>query len=111
MVQTACSNTVLQTIVPDDKRGRVMSFFLMAFLGTAPFGSLLAGAISGRIGVTPTIAIGGASCLVGAVWFARGLPVFHETIRPIYVNLGLIAETQVAESEIAVLRLVEDEAE
>jgi MFS family permease len=109
MVQTACSNTVLQTVVPDEKRGRVMSFFLMAFLGTAPFGSLLAGAISGRIGVTPTIGIGGAACLAGAFWFARGLPTFHETIRPIYVNLGLIAETQVAESEIAVLRLVEDE--
>jgi MFS family permease len=111
MVQTACSNTVLQTIVPDDKRGRVMSFFLMAFLGTAPFGSLLAGALSGRIGAPTTIAAGGAACLAGALWFARGLPAFHETIRPIYVNLGLIAETQVAESEIAVLRLVEDEGE
>jgi hypothetical protein len=86
-----------------------MSFFLMAFLGTAPFGSLLAGAISGHIGVPPTIAVGGAACLGGALWFARGLPTFHETIRPIYVNLGLIAETQVAEAEIAVLRLVEDE--
>jgi MFS family permease len=108
MVQAACSNTVLQTIVPDEKRGRVMSFFLMAYLGTAPFGSLIAGALSGRIGAPMTIAIGGACSALGALWFARGLDTFHETIRPIYVDLGLITETQVAEAEIAALALVDD---
>jgi MFS family permease len=109
MVQAACSNTVIQTIVPDDKRGRVMSFFLMAYLGTAPFGSLIAGALSGRIGAPRTLAIGGTCCMVGALVFARGLQTFHDTIRPIYINLGLLTETQVAEAEIAALRIAEDE--
>lgn len=109
MVQAACSNTVLQTIVPDDKRGRVMSFFLMAYLGAAPIGSLIAGALSGRIGAPWTLAIGGTSCLGGALWFAGRLRSFQATIRPIYVDLGLIMETQVAEAEIAALVMVEDE--
>lgn len=109
MVQAACSNTVLQTIVPDEKRGRVMSFFLMAYLGTAPFGSLIAGALSGRFGAPVTTAVGGVCCIAGALWFAGGLKSFHETIRPIYVDLGLITETQVAEAEIAALALVDDE--
>lgn len=109
MVQAACSNTVLQTIVPDDKRGRVMSFFLMAYLGAAPLGSLVAGALSGRIGAPWTLAIGGASCLGGALWFAGGLRSFQAAIRPIYVDLGLIMETQVAEAEMAVIAMNEDE--
>jgi MFS family permease len=109
MVQAACSNTVLQTIVPDEKRGRVMSFFLMAYLGTAPFGSLIAGALSARIGVPWTLAVGGGCCSVGALWFAGGLKSFHETIRPIYVDLGLVTETQVAEAEMAALALIADD--
>jgi MFS family permease len=109
MVQSASSNTVLQTIVPDEKRGRVMSLFLMAFLGTAPFGSLVAGALSGRIGAPMTLAIGGACCTAGAMWFSGGLKSFNETIRPIYVDLGLVAETQVAEAELGALSLIEDD--
>jgi MFS family permease len=108
MVQAACSNTVLQTIVPDEKRGRVMSFFLMAYLGTAPFGSLIAGALTGRMGAPLTLALGGGCCAIGALWFAGGLKEFHETIRPVYIDLGLITETQVAETEIAALALVDD---
>jgi MFS family permease len=108
MVQAACSNTVLQTIVPDDKRGRVMSFFLMAYLGTAPLGSLLAGALSGRIGAPATLALGGVCCLAAAGWFVRQLDEFHETIRPIYLNLGLITETQVAEAEMGALAVEEE---
>ena len=109
MVQSASSNTVLQTIVPDDKRGRTMSFFLMAYLGAAPIGSLVAGALSGLIGAPLTLFIGGAACLGGAVWFASGLSEFHETIRPIYIDLGLITETQVAEAELAALSLLDGE--
>jgi MFS family permease len=108
MVQAACSNTVLQTIVPDEKRGRVMSFFLMAYLGTAPFGSLMAGAMTGRMGAPLTLALGGACCAIGALWFAGGLKSFHETIRPVYIDLGLITETQVAEAEIAALALIDE---
>lgn len=109
MVQSASSNTVLQTIVPDDKRGRTMAFFLMAYLGAAPIGSLIAGALSGLIGAQLTLFIGGAACLGGALWFASGLKDFHETIRPIFIDLGLITETQVAEAELAALTLLDDE--
>src|SRR4051812_16965054 len=70
MQQMAASNTILQTIVPDDKRGRVMSFYSIAFQGIAPFGSLFAGMIANRVGPPLTLAIGGALCLVAAGWFA-----------------------------------------
>ena len=63
MQQMAASNTILQTIVEEDKRGRVMSFYAMAFLGMAPFGSLLAGVLAARVGAPLTLAIGGAVCL------------------------------------------------
>ena len=66
MVQMASSNTVIQTIVDDEKRGRVMSFYMMAFLGTAPFGSLIAGSLSSRIGAPNTLLVGGVCCLIGA---------------------------------------------
>ena len=73
MVQIASCNTLLQTIVEDSKRGRVMAFFLMAYFGTMPFGSLAAGAVSTRIGAPYTLALGGALCLAGAAWFAMML--------------------------------------
>ncbi len=79
MVLIASSNTLLQTVVEDGKRGRVMAFFLMAYFGTTPFGSLAAGAISARIGAPYTLAISGLLCLGGAAWFASALPSFaHE---------------------------------
>ena len=92
MAQIASSNTILQTIVEDDKRGRVMSFFTMAFIGMAPFGSLLAGAVASSIGARNTLLVGGLSCLVGAALFARELPRLREKVRPIYVRKGIIRE-------------------
>jgi len=74
MVQMASSNTILQTIVTEDKRGRVMSFYSMAFQGVAPFGSLFAGALAGLIGPDRTVVVGGVACLVGALLFALELP-------------------------------------
>lgn len=90
MVQVASSNTLLQTIVEDTKRGRVMAFFLMAYFGTTPFGSLVAGAASARIGAPLTLAIGGALCLAGVAWFATTLPSLHRDIHPIFSRLGVI---------------------
>jgi MFS family permease len=92
MVQMAGSNTFLQTVVHDDKRGRIMSLYTMAFIGVAPFGSLLAGALADRIGAAITIASGGLVCLVGVLLFARRIPVFRELVRPIYQELGIIPE-------------------
>jgi MFS family permease len=90
MTQMASSNTIVQTIVDDDKRGRVMSFFMMAFLGTAPFGSLLAGSMAERFGAPRTLLFGGACCLIGAAWFARGLKDIRDSIRPIYRRMGIL---------------------
>ncbi|MDQ1316885.1 MAG: transporter, partial [Candidatus Poribacteria bacterium] len=73
MVQNVSSNTLIQTIVDDDKRGRVMSFHSMAFMGIAPFGSLLAGSLASKIGAPNTLIIGGIACLFGAIAFASQL--------------------------------------
>jgi len=92
IMQMTASNTILQTIVDDDKRGRVMSFYTMAFMGTAPFGSLLAGYLASIIGAPDTLLIGGVSCIIGAVIFARKLPGIKATIRPVYIRLGILSE-------------------
>jgi MFS family permease len=92
MVQMAASNTVLQTIVEEDKRGRVMSFYTMAFMGTAPFGSLLAGSVAERIGAPHTLLFGGLGCIAGALWFAFSLPALRRDVRPIYVRIGVLPE-------------------
>src|SRR4029078_4008375 len=84
MVQMAVSNTILQTVVDSDKRGRVMSFYTMAFMGTAPFGSLIAGAGAERIGAPRTLLFGGIGCILGAAWFATSLPALRRDVRPIY---------------------------
>jgi MFS family permease len=90
MVQMAASNTVLQTVVDDDKRGRVMSFYTMALVGTAPFGSLFAGATAARFGAPVTLLVGGAACLGGAALFTRALPRLRKLIRPVYERLGIL---------------------
>ena len=85
----------------DEKRGRVMSFYMMAFLGTAPFGSLIAGWLSTRIGAPHTLARRRrrAACWA-ALWFARRLPSIRAAVRPIYVRLGILPAmtTGIAES-------------
>jgi MFS family permease len=92
MLQMAASNTLLQTIVDEDKRGRVMSLFAMAFFGTAPFGSLLAGALASRMGPENTILVGGLVCLFAAAVFLRSLPRLRNAVRPIYVRMGILPE-------------------
>ena len=92
IMQMASSNTLIQTIVDDDKRGRVMSFYMMAFVGAAPFGSLLAGGLASSIGAPNTLIIGGVSCVIGAIAFARKLHDLRKKIHPIYVKLGIISE-------------------
>ncbi len=99
MRHLASSNTILQTIVTDDKRGRVMAYYAMAFQGIAPFGSLAAGALAAKIGAPRTIMIGGAACLCGALWFASRLPVLRRVLRPIYAGLGILPAAPVSSPE------------
>jgi MFS family permease len=93
MVQMASTNTILQTIVTPQLRGRVMAFYTMAFLGTVPVGSLLAGILADRLGAQTTIRLGGIACLTGATWFALKLPQFRAAVRPIYIERGILPPT------------------
>ena len=91
--QFAGCNTILQTIVEEDKRGRVMSLFIMTSIGTIPFGSLLAGSIAQVVGTPQTIRISGLLCIFGAVMLAVRLPAFRAMIHPIYIKKGIIMKT------------------
>jgi MFS family permease len=86
----AASNTVIQTLVPEDKRGRVMSFYTVAFVGMAPFGSLLAGELAHRFGAPHTVIFTGACCLAGAAWFTTQLKPIRNVMRPIYEQMGIL---------------------
>ncbi len=99
MIQLASSNTILQTIVDDDKRGRVMAFYMMAFIGTAPFGSLLVGKLSENFGPSLTIAMGGACCVTAAAVFLSGLRELRAAISPIYRRIGILPQATAAADE------------
>src|ERR1700722_17612572 len=86
----AASNTIIQTLAPADKRGRVMSYYTMAFVGMAPFGSLLAGGLAHRLGAPHAVMITGAFCVAGSVWFTTQLKSIRQIMRPIYVEMGII---------------------
>ena len=88
----ACAsvNTILQSIVPDELRGRVAGFFMLAFLGMAPLGNLAAGALGSVIGVPATFVVNGAIATVAALWFWRALPKWRALMRPTYRRLGII---------------------
>lgn len=81
MVQMAASNTLIQSMVPDYLRGRVMAVYSMMFMGMAPFGALLAGTLAEPLGPAVTVGAGGAACLVAAAIFARRLPVLRPEAR------------------------------
>jgi MFS family permease len=96
----AASNTVIQTLVSEDKRGRVMSYYTMAFVGMAPFGSLLAGSMAHWIGAPWTVIVNGSVVLVGAAWFLTRLPAVRRVVRPIYEEMGIIpAAREIAEEQ------------
>jgi len=84
------SNTIIQTLVPEDKRGRVMSYYTAAFVGMAPFGSLLAGSMAHWIGAPRTVMVTGTCCIAGAAWFWTRIKPLRKAMRPIYQELGII---------------------
>lgn len=92
IVTMASCNTLLQTIVDDDKRGRVMSLYSMAFMGMAPFGSMLAGTVAEYIGVSITLSACGLLCAISIVPFALSLDRLRQMVYPIYERLGILPE-------------------
>ncbi len=90
MQGAAASNTIIQSLVPEDKRARAMSYYTTAFFGAAPFGSLLAGALAHRIGAPYTVMLSGAFCISGSLWFTFELPKIGTIMRPIYQGMGLL---------------------
>jgi len=93
MVQMASSNTLIQAMVPDQLRGRVLSVYTMMFMGMAPFGALFAGAVAHRIGSPWTVASGGLACVVGAMFFWTKLPAFRREARELVLAQGMMAGT------------------
>ncbi|MGH8299249.1 MAG: MFS transporter [Steroidobacteraceae bacterium] len=93
----AVTNTIVQSLVPDDKRARVMGYYTMAFFGAAPFGSLTAGALAQHIGAPHTVMLTGAFCIAGAVWFSFQLPKIRPEMRATYREKERIAANAAAE--------------
>jgi MFS family permease len=89
MIQMSSSNTLVQTMVPDNLRGRVMSVYSMMFMGMAPFGALLAGSLAGYIGAPATVAAGGTACIIGSMIFGLNLPKLQEEGRRIIISLQM----------------------
>lgn len=94
ILQISGSNTIVQTLVEDDKRGRVMSLFMMSFLGIVPFGNLLAGSLASAIGAPNTFILNGSVCIVAAALFAKQLPTLKRLVRPIYIEKGILPASQ-----------------
>ena len=92
VTQMAASNAVLQTIVEESKRGRVMSFYTMAFFGMGPLGSLLAGCLASTLGTAVTFLIFGMVSLTGSLVFAALLPELRRAVRPIYMRVGILPD-------------------
>ncbi|MEH1831518.1 MAG: MFS transporter [Nostoc sp.] len=95
ILQIAASNTFLQTIVEDDKRGRLMSLYRMSFLGMIPVGNLLGGVLASHIGAPNTLIIDGIVCILGSIIFSRQLPALRQIMRPIYEQKGILISNKV----------------
>ncbi len=90
MTLSGSSNIIIQTIVADDKRGRVMSIYAMAFTGMMPIGSLLSGTVADRAGVSTALAAAGAVCLIATLRFILRLEAIRAVARPIYREKGIL---------------------
>jgi len=99
MQQIVTSNTILQTIVADDKRGRVMSFYAMSVFGFSPIGSLIAGSLASWMGAPQTLILGGVLCLCASIWYFGRLREIRRAIRPVYIEMGIVPDPSVITSE------------
>jgi len=99
MQAVTASNTIIQTLVDGKMRGRVMSFYTMAFVGMAPFGSLLAGTLAHLIGVQRTVMFSGTMVLIGSLWFVTRLKAIRKEMRPVYERLGIMPQRELVEAE------------
>jgi MFS family permease len=97
MLQMASSNTLIQTMVPDHMRGRMMALYSMMFMGMAPFGAFFGGVFAHRLGAPITVAVGGVACIFGAIWFGRALPELRIEARRLIVAQGLAGGEPVQE--------------
>jgi MFS family permease len=103
MLQMACSNTLIQVMVPDALRGRVMAVYSMMFMGMAPIGALLAGALSDRLGAPLTVAIGGIAAIGAAVWFGLHLPKIRVEARQLIMAQGMASSAPAEEMTAGVV--------
>jgi MFS family permease len=101
MQGVTASNTILQTLVDEKMRGRVMSYYTMAFVGMAPFGSLLAGTMAHAIGAPRTVMVSGVACILGSLWFWTQLKTIRKDMRPIYERLGILPQANLVVEESA----------
>lgn len=103
MAHSASSNTIIQTIVEDDKRGRVMSIYTMLYSGMTPIGNLMSGVMADWVGPSTTLLISGIVCIGGGLLFACRLPMVRDGIRPIYRSMGIlpVAPSVVRESQVS----------
>jgi len=92
MIHNASCNTILQTVTDDNMRGRVMSYYTMAFMGTTPFGSLIVGSLASKIGAPHTVLMGGVLCIIGGLVFTSKLPLLKKLVHPVYAKKGIIPQ-------------------
>jgi MFS family permease len=104
MLQMACSNTLIQAMVPDALRGRVMALYSMMFMGMAPFGALLGGALADRLGAPITVATGGVASIAGAIWFGRKLPIFRGEARQLIIAQAMAGGEPSEEMSVRVVQ-------
>jgi MFS family permease len=105
MLQMASSNTLIQVMVPDELRGRTMAVYSMMFMGMAPIGALLGGALSDRLGAPVTVAIGGLAAVAGSLWFGAHLPKIRVEARRLIMAQAMAGGEP---SEQITARVVED---
>ncbi len=91
MLEMAASNTLIQSMIPDRLRGRVMSVYSMMFMGMAPIGALMAGSLAGPLGAPATVALGGIACIAGGIVFFVHLPTLRGPARELIVAQQLSA--------------------